>query len=169
MTGYRAFSRIFVKSFPILSKGFEIETEMTIHALDKNFSIISVPVSYRDRPQGSISKLNTISDGFKVLVTIARLFKDYKPLAFFGVLSAVMMAVAFGLLFPILREYQRSGMVPQLPTFIAACFMAMFSLQTFVCGLVLDTEGKKSRQSFEIQMNMLQELADEQRDLSISK
>lgn len=169
MTGYRAFSRIFVKSFPILSKGFEIETEMTIHALDKNFSIISVPVSYRDRPQGSISKLNTISDGFKVLVTIARLFKDYKPLAFFGVLSAVMMAVAFGLLFPILREYQRSGMVPQLPTFIAACFMAMFSLQTFVCGLVPDTEGKKSRQSFEIQMNMLQELADEQRDLSISK
>lgn len=169
MTGYRAFSRIFVKSFPILSKGFEIETEMTIHALDKNFSIISVPVSYRDRPQGSISKLNTVSDGFKVLVTIARLFKDYKPLAFFGVLSAVMMAVAFGLLFPILREYQRSGMVPQLPTFIAACFMAMFSLQTFVCGLVLDTEGKKSRQSFEIQMNMLQELADEQRDLSISK
>ena len=104
MTGYRAFSRIFVKSFPILSKGFEIETEMTIHALDKNFSIISVPVSYRDRPQGSISKLNTVSDGFKVLVTIARLFKDYKPLAFFGVLSAVMMAVAFGLLFPILRE-----------------------------------------------------------------
>lgn len=102
-------------------------------------------------------------------MTIARLFKDYKPLAFFGVLSAVMMAVAFGLLFPILREYQRSGMVPQLPTFIAACFMAMFSLQTFVCGLVLDTEGKKSRQSFEIQMNMLQELADEQRDLSISK
>ena len=102
MTGYRAFSRIFVKSFPVLSKGFEIETEMTIHALDKNFSITSVPVGYRDRPQGSVSKLNTLSDGFKVLLTIARLFKDYKPFAFFGSLSIVMMAIAFILLFPII-------------------------------------------------------------------
>ncbi len=160
MTGYRAFSRIFVKSFPVLSKGFEIETEMTIHALDKNFSITSVPVGYRDRPQGSVSKLNTLSDGFKVLLTIARLFKDYKPFAFFGSLSIVMMAIAFILLFPIIGEYQRSGMVPRLPTFIAACFMALFSLQTFVCGLILDTEGKKSRQSFEIQMNMLQKQVD---------
>lgn len=158
MTGYRAFSRIFVKSFPVLSQGFEIETEMTIHALDKNFAIASVPVDYRDRPNGSISKLNTFSDGFKVLLTIAYLFKDYKPLAFFGTLAAVMMIAALGLLFPVLGEYYQTGLVGRLPTFIAACFMALFSLQSFICGLILDTQGKKSRQSFEIQMNVLQEL-----------
>jgi len=158
MTGYRAFSRIFVKSFPILSKGFEIETEMTIHALDKNFSVVSVPVGYRDRPKGSVSKLNTISDGYKVLLTIIRLFKDYKPFAFFGVISACLMVMALLLLIPVVAEYQRSGLVPRFPTFITACFLTLFSLQTFVCGLILDTEGKKSRQNFEIQMNLLQNM-----------
>ena len=161
MTGYRAFSPTFVKSFPVLSKGFEIETEMTIHALDKNLALTSVPVGYRDRPIGSVSKLNTISDGMKVLRTITRLFKDYKPLPFFGIISSVLMVIALMLLFPVLKDYYLTGMVPRLPTFVAACFLALFSLQTFICGLILDTQGKKSRQSLEIQMNMISIMEDQ--------
>ena len=156
MTGYRAFSRLFVKSFPVLSKGFEIETEMTIHALDKNLALISVPVGYRDRPVGSESKLNTFSDGFKVLRTIARLFKDYKPLPFFGIVAGVLMLIALILLFPVLAEFTQTGLVPRLPTFVAACFMALFSLLSLTCGLILDTENKKSRQNFELQMTIIQ-------------
>lgn len=156
MTGYRAFSTLFVKSFPVLSKGFEIETEMTIHALDKNLALTSIPVSYRDRPEGSTSKLNTFSDGFKVLKTIALLFKDYKPFTFFSIMASVLMIAAVGFLLPVLFEYYATGLVPRLPTFVAACFLALFSLQTFVCGLILDTQGKHSRQNFEIQMNILQ-------------
>lgn len=163
MTGYRAFSRLFVKSFPVLSKGFEIETEMTIHALDKNLALISVPVDYRDRPEGSVSKLNTFSDGFKVLKTIGRLFKDYKPLPFFGICAAVLMIIALLLLWPVLNEYHQTGLVPRLPTFIAACFMALFSLQTFVCGLILDTQSKKSRQNFELQMTILQGMGNDEK------
>ena len=158
MTGYRAFSRLFVKSFPILSQGFEIETEMTIHALDKNLALTSIPVGYRDRPEGSVSKLNTFSDGFKVLGTIGRLFKDYKPLPFFSLISLILMGIALALLFPVLVEYHRTGLVPRLPTFVAACFMALFSLQTFICGLILDTQGKKSRQEFELHMNVIEML-----------
>lgn len=162
MTGYRAFSRLFVKSFPVLSKGFEIETEMTIHALDKNLALTSVPVGYRDRPAGSESKLNTFSDGFKVLRTIARLVKDYKPLPFFGALAAILMLVALLLLCPVLVEFCRTGLVPRLPTFVAACFVALFSLLSLTCGLILDTENKKSRQNFELQMNILQSIYDEE-------
>lgn len=158
MTGCRAFSWLFVKSFPVLSKGFEIETEMTIHALDKNFSLISVPISYRDRPDGSESKLNTFSDGFKVLKTIARLYKDYKPLPFFSIIAGFLMIAAIILLFPVLQEYYRTGQVPHLPTFIGVCFMALFSLQIFVCGLILDTHVKKENQNFEIQLNILQKM-----------
>lgn len=164
MTGYRAFSRLFVKSFPILSQGFEIETEMTIHALDKNLVLDSVPVGYRDRPEGSESKLNTFSDGFKVLGTIAKLFKDYKPLPFFSIISVILMGVAFALVLPVLVEYRQTGLVPRLPTFVAACFMALFSLQTFVCGLILDTQGKKSRQNFELQMNLIETLGHRQEE-----
>lgn len=156
MTGYRAFSPLFVKSFPVLSKGFEIETEMTIHALDKNFALTSIPVGYRDRPEGSVSKLNTFSDGFKVLKTIARLFKDYKPLPFFGIIAAVFMAVALCMLAPVLYEYYLTGLVPKLPAFVASCFMAVFSLLSFVTGLILDTQAKSNRQNFELQMNLLQ-------------
>ena len=156
MTGYRAFSRMFVKSFPVLSKGFEIETEMTIHALDKNFSMIAVPVDYKDRPAGSESKLNTFKDGFKVLRTIARLYKDYKPLPFFGIIAAVLMILAMVFVVPVLVEYARTGLVPRLPTFVAACFLALFSLQSLSCGLILDTQGKLNRQNFELQMNLLQ-------------
>lgn len=147
MTGYRAFSRLFVKSFPVLSKGFEIETEMTIHALDKNLALTSIPVGYRDRPVGSESKLNTFSDGFKVLKTIAGLFKDYRPLPFFSIVAGGLMVVAFALLCPVLLEYCQTGLVPRLPTFVAACFMALFALQTFACGLILDVQEKKENRT----------------------
>ncbi len=164
MTGYRSFSRLFVKSFPVLSKGFEIETEMTIHALDKNLVLDSIPVGYRDRPEGSVSKLSTFSDGFKVLGTIGKLFKDYRPLPFFTIVSAILMGVALLLLIPVLAEYYQTGLVPRLPTFVAACFMALFSLQTFACGLILDTQCKQSRQNFELQMNLIEALDREQEE-----
>lgn len=160
MTGYRAFSRLFVKTFPILSKGFEIETEMTIHALDKNFALISIPVEYRNRPQGSISKLNTFSDGFKVLKTIALLYKDYKPLFFFSLIASFFALIAVLLVLPVLIEYTRTGLVPRLPTFVAVCFLMLFSMLSFSCGLILDTQGKLARQSFELQMNVLQSLGE---------
>ena len=147
MTGYRSFSWTFAKSFPVLSKGFEIETEMTIHALDKNFSLSSVPVGYRDRPEGSVSKLNTFSDGFKVLTTIAKLFKNYKPLMFFSIA-----------LIPVLLEFHKTGLVPRLPTFMASCFLALFALLVFSCGLILDTLRKSERQNFELQLNAMQML-----------
>ncbi len=158
MTGYRAFSRTFAKSFPVLSKGFEIETEMTIHALDKNLCLASLPVQYRDRPEGSVSKLNTFSDGFKVLCTIARLFKDYKPLPFFTLVAVLMVVIACLLGVPVVIEYFQTGLVPRFPSLIVAGFFSVFALQSFVCGLILDTEGKKSRQNFEIQMNILEML-----------
>ena len=155
MTGYRAFSPLFVKSFPVLSKGFEIETEMTIHALDKNFSLTSIPVGYRDRPDGSVSKLNTFSDGFKVLGTIGRMFKDYKPLPFFSIIAGILMLIALAFLIPVLSDFYVTGLVPKLPSFVAACFMAMFSLLSFSCGLVLDTMVKKSRENFELMLTLL--------------
>ena len=163
MTGYRAFSRIFVKGFPVLSQGFEIETEMTIHALDKNLCLDSVPVGYRDRPSGSVSKLNTFSDGLKVIKTIGLLFKDYKPFSFFSLLALLCIVLALILGVPVLVEYAHTGLVPRFPSLIVAGFFAVFALQFFVCGLILDTEGKKNRQNFEIQMNILQSLNDLQK------
>lgn len=160
MTGYRAFSWTFVKSFPVLSKGFEIETEMTIHALDKNFALTAVPVGYRDRPEGSESKLSTFSDGFKVLSTIGKLFKDYRPLMFFSIAAAMLMSAALIALMPVLWEFHKTGLVSRLPTFVAACFLALFSLLVFSCGLILDTQRKKSLQNFELQVNMMQMLHD---------
>lgn len=155
MTGYRAFSRNFVKGFPIMSKGFEIETEMTIHALDKNLCLTSIPVGYRDRPVGSQSKLNTFSDGFKVLRTIGTLIKDYRPLPFFGAIALALVVVALVLFIPILIEYNETGLVLRFPTLIVSGFIAVASFVIFGVGLVLDTQGKKSRQTFEIQMNIL--------------
>lgn len=163
MTGCRAFSRLFVKSFPVLSEGFEIETEMTIHALDKNFALTSIPIEYRDRPEGSCSKLDTFSDGVKVIKTIVLLFKDYKPLPFFGAVALLFAAAAMILVTPVLIEYAHTGLVPRLPTFVAACFLALFSMQSLVCGLILDTQGKLARQSFEIQMNILSNIRTESR------
>ena len=158
MTGYRAFSRLFVKSFPVLSEGFEIETEMTIHALDKNLAVTALPVEYRDRPQGSVSKLNTFTDGFRVLKTIGLLLKDYKPLSFFGLVALVMALFAVILAVPVFSEYFRTGLVPRLPTFLAACVLMLFSMLSLSCGLILNTQGKHSRQNFEIQLNILKEL-----------
>lgn len=155
MTGYRAFSYQFVKSFPVISKGFEIETEMTIHALDKNLSLRSVPVEYRDRPEDSVSKLNTYSDGFKVLKTIARLFKEYRPLLFFSLFAALFAVAGVCLFVPVLWEYFRTGLVPRFPTLIVSGVMFTFALLLLVCGFILDTVAKKHRQLFELNLNLL--------------
>ena len=155
MTGYRAFSYQFVKSFPVLSKGFEIETEMTIHALDKNLSVQSVQVEYRDRPADSPSKLNTYSDGMKVLRTIGRLYKEYGPMSFFGLLAALMALVSVILFIPIFAEYLHTGLVPRFPTLIVCGVMGTMALLLWVCGLILDTVAKKHRQLFEINLNLL--------------
>ncbi len=155
MTGYRAFSYQFVKSVPVLSKGFEIETEMTIHALDKNLSVQSVQVEYRDRPADSPSKLNTYSDGMKVLRTIVRLYKEYRPMSFFGLLAALMALVSVILFIPIFAEYLHTGLVPRFPTLIVCGVMGTMALLLWVCGLILDTVAKKHRQLFEINLNLL--------------
>ena len=149
MTGYRAFSYEFVKTFPVLSKGFEIETEMTIHALDKNFLLKEIPVGYRDRPEGSVSKLNTYSDGFRVLKTIARLFKEYKPMAFFGLLSLIFFIISICFGTPVFIEYFKTGLVPRFPTLIFSGFMLIISILLLVCGLILEVVVKKHRQLFE--------------------
>ena len=163
MTGYRAFSYQFVKSFPVISKGFEIETEMTIHALDKNLSLRSIPVEYRDRPEDSVSKLNTYSDGFKVLKTIARLFKEYRPLGFFGIFAALFGVVGLGMFLPVLVEFFSTGLVPRFPTLIVATVLLVCALLMLVCGLILDTVAKKHRQLFEINLNMLNLLKKEEK------
>ncbi len=150
MTGYRAFSYEFVKTFPVLSKGFEIETEMTIHALDKNFLLKEIPVEYRDRPEGSVSKLNTYSDGFRVLKTIARLFKEYKPTIFFSFISLIFLIISLVFGIPVFVEYFDTGLVPRIPTLIFAGFMLIISILLFVCGLILEVVVKKHRQLFEL-------------------
>lgn len=155
MTGYRAFNYQFVKSFPILSKGFEIETEMSIHALDKNFKLLEVPVTYRDRPAGSVSKLNTYKDGFRVLKTIARLFRDYKPFAFFGWLGLFCFIIATVFFAPILREYFSTGTVPKFPTLIVCSGIYVVSFLLWMSGLILDVIAKKHRQLFELYLNIL--------------
>ena len=155
MTGMRAFSPLFVKSFPVLSKGFEIETEMTIHALDNNFLIRSIPIQYKDRPKGSQSKLNTYSDGAKVLLTIFNLFRDYKPLKFFGTLSVVLGIFSLILFTPVFSEFLRTGLVPRFPTLIVSVVLMLAAFLSLVCGLILDTNAKNSRKNFEVQLNLL--------------
>ena len=150
MTGYRAFSYDFVKTFPVLSKGFEIETEMTIHALDKNFYLKEIPVEYRDRPEGSVSKLNTISDGFKVLKTIGRLFKEYKPSIFFGLIGLLFLIISLAFGIPVFVEYFKTHLVKRFPTLIFAGFMLMISVMSFTCGIMLEVIVKKHRQLFEL-------------------
>lgn len=150
MTGYRAFSYDFVKTFPVLSKGFEIETEMTIHALDKNFLLKEIPVEYRDRPQGSVSKLNTFSDGYKVLKTITRLFKEYKPLIFFGIISLLLFSISMVFMIPVFVEYFQTRLVPRFPTLIFSGFLLMISIMMLVCGIILEVLVKKHRQLFEL-------------------
>lgn len=152
MTGYRAFSYDFVKTFPVLSKGFEIETEMTIHALDNNFLLKEIPVEYRDRPAGSVSKLSTYSDGFKVLKTIGRLFKEYKPTIFFGLFSLLFFIISLCFGIPVFIEYFKTGLVPRIPTLIFAGFMMIIALLLLVCGIILEVVVKKYRQLFELML-----------------
>lgn len=152
MTGYRAFSYQFVKSFPVLSKGFEIETEMSIHAADKNMFVENVIITYRDRPEGSESKLNTYADGFKVLKTIAKLYKNYKPMGFFGTASLILALISVGFFIPVIREYAHTGMVPQFPTMIACGFVMLAAIQSLFAGMILQTIAQKNRQDFEMQL-----------------
>ena len=160
MTGYRAFSYEFVKSFPVLSKGFEIETEMTIHAVDKNFKIIEVPVNYRDRPEGSVSKLNTYKDGFKVLGTIATLFREYKPTMFFNFCSLFFLIVGIVIGVPAYVGYFQTGLVEKFPSLIVSCFAIMIALLLFVTGLILQLIVKKQKQNYELYLNVIKNMKD---------
>lgn len=153
MTGYRAFSYNFVKTFPVLSKGFEIETEMTIHTVDKNMLYQNVVIQYRDRPEGSVSKLNTYSDGMKVLLTIFRLFKNYRPLGFFSLVAVALGALSLGFFIPVLVDFFQTGLVEKFPTLIVCCFVAIAALISFFSGVVLDTIKQKNRQDFEINLH----------------
>lgn len=155
MTGYRAFSPLFVKTFPILSEGFEIETEMTIHALDKNLLLMQVPVSYRDRPAGSVSKLDTFRDGARVLKTIFMLYKDYRPLHFFLAAALILTLISLSLFLPVFHEYLATGLVPKMPTLVTSGFFMVAAVISTGIGLVLDTEVKNARKNLEIQMNMI--------------
>ena len=152
MTGYRAFSYQFVKSFPVLSKGFEIETEMSIHAIEKNMLVESVIVTYRDRPEGSVSKLNTVSDGIKVLGTIGKLYKNNKPFGFFGIIALLLAVIAGLLFFPVLSEYLHTGLVRRFPTLIVSGFIAIGAIQSFFSGLILETLHEKDRHDFEMEL-----------------
>ncbi len=152
MTGYRAFSYRFVKSFPVLSKGFEIETEMTIHAVDKNMAMENVIIEYRDRPEGSESKLNTYSDGFKVLGTIVRLFRNYKPFQFFGAVALVLAVISVAFAIPVFIEFIETGQVPRFPTLIVCGFVMMAAIQSLFSGMLLETIVQRNRQEFELEL-----------------
>ena len=162
MTGARAFNYEFVKSFPILSTGFEIETEMSIHAVMNNMHLENVVIDYRDRPEGSVSKLNTYSDGFKVLKTIAKLYRVYKPLGFFGIISLILFLLSAVFFIPVLRVYAITGLVPNFPTLIVCGFTVIAALQSLFSGLILETIRQQNRQSFE---HALIQVSDRQRQL----
>ena len=155
MTGFRAFSYGFVKTFPILSKGFEIETEMTIHAVYNHMQLDNAIVEYRDRPEGSVSKLNTYSDGFKVLGTIFRLYRDYKPFGFFSLLSLFLAALAAVFFIPVLVEFVKTGLVLKFPTLIVCGFVMLAALQSFFAGLILSNMAMKNRRDFEYRFTMV--------------
>ena len=152
MTGFRAFSYQFVKTFPVLSKGFEIETEMTIHAVSNNMQVENVIVEYRDRPEGSESKLNTYSDGMKVIFTIIRLFRQYQPFRFFALLALILMAVAVGFFVPVFLEFLHTGMVAKFPTLIVCGFVGMSAVQSFFAGLILNDIAMKNRKDYEMDL-----------------
>ncbi|MCQ2735608.1 MAG: glycosyltransferase family 2 protein [bacterium] len=157
MTGFRAFSYDFVKSFPVLSGGFEIETEMTIHAVYNNMQIENVVIEYRDRPEGSVSKLNTYSDGFKVLFTIFNLFRNYKPLAFFGGFALLLCLLSIGFVIPVIMDYATTRLVYKLPTFVTCGFVMLAAIHSFFSGLILSNQAKSDRRSFEIFRNLIHE------------
>ena len=154
MTGYRAMSRQFAKNLPVISKGFEIETEMTIHALDKNFLIKETAIEYRDRKGDSVSKLNTFSDGIKVIKTILRLFRDYRPWVFFSFVSLIMTILSLILFIPVFNEYLETGLVPRYPTLIVSGFIFVTAILTFFCGVILEVVSQKHRQLYEMLLNI---------------
>lgn len=163
MTGYRAFSYRFVKTFPVLSKGFEIETEMTIHAVERNMIVKNVVIEYRDRPEGSESKLNTYSDGFRVLKTIFRLYKNNKPMRFFGILAFLLALIASGFFIPVFIEYLHTGLVMHFPTLIVSGFTAIGSLLSFFTGLLLSTLTEKDKQAFEFRLQMIESASNQKK------
>jgi len=153
MTGFRAFSYQFVKTFPVISKGFEIETEMTIHAVNNNMQVENVVIGYRDRQEGSESKLNTFSDGAKVLMTITRMFREYKPFAFFNIFALILMLLAVIFMVPVLIDYANTGLVAKFPTLIVCGFAVIAALQSFFAGLILNNIVQRDRKNFEIELN----------------
>jgi len=155
MTGFRAFSYNFVKTFPVLSRGFEIETEMTIHAVYNHMQIDNVVIEYRDRPEGSESKLNTYSDGIKVLFTIVKLYKDYKPMAFFSLLALILVIISTAFLIPVLIDYARTGLVAKFPTLIVCCFVYLAAIQSLFSGLILSNIALANRREFEFNLTTL--------------
>lgn len=157
MTGYRGFNRMFVKSFPVMSSGFQIETEFTIHALDKRFKLVEIPIDYRDRPEGSESKLDTYSDGLKVLLTILKMFKDYKPLLFFSVFSLIfcVFGLAFGV--PVINEFIHTGFITKVPSSILATGLMVFALLLLITGLILDTVVTNAKKEYELHLYRLYE------------
>lgn len=157
MTGYRAFSYEFVKTFPVFSKGFEIETEMTIHAVNYNMQVENVVVEYRDRPEGSVSKLNTYSDGMKVIHKMLQLYKNYKPMHFFGALCTLLIFVALVLMIPIINVYLKTGLVPRFPTLIVSCFIALAGIQAFFSGMILQVMAAKDKRDFEYRLAKINE------------
>ena len=158
MTGCRAFSYAFVKTFPVLSKGFEIETEMTIHAVDKNMALKNIPIDYRDRPEGSVSKLNTVSDGIRVIKTIGKLYRDYKPLGFFGRIALILLVLSFWFFVPIMTEYLKTGLVPQFPTLMVCGFCAITAVLALFAGMILQTIIQKHKQEFEFRLQIACEM-----------
>lgn len=152
MTGYRAFSYSFVKTFPVMSKGFEIETEMTIHAVNNNMQVENVLIEYRDRPEGSVSKLNTYSDGIKVLFTIARLFREYKPFKFFALLAGILTLLAVGFFIPVLIDWVNTGLVAKFPTLIVCGFVGLAAVQSLFAGLILNNISQRDRKDFELDL-----------------
>lgn len=158
MTGYRGFSYEFVKTFPVLSQGFEIETEMTIHALDKNFSIKSIPIQYRDRPEGNQSKLNTYKDGFKVIMMIFNLYRLYKPFQFFSLFALLFLILSVVFFIPVFIDYTKTGIVPKFPSLIVSTALFVVSALSFSASLILDSVRKNGRQQFEIFLNMVNTL-----------
>lgn len=156
MTGYRAFSYQFVKSFPVLSKGFEIETEMSIHAIDKNMRVENVVIQYRDRPEGSVSKLNTYTDGLKVVMTIVKLYRNYKPMGFFAWIAVILALISTAFLAPVLGEYFETGLVERFPTLIVCGFVYMAAMQSFFAGVMLSTMKQKNMQDYEMNLIFLE-------------
>ena len=152
MTGYRGFNRFFVKTFPVLSPGFEIETELSIHSLDKRFKLVEVPITYQDRPEGSESKLNTFSDGFKVLKMIFNLFKDYKPLLFFSLITGILFVLGLLIGLPVISEFAKTGMIDKLPSAILATGFMILAALSFVSGFILDTMVRQNRMQYELKV-----------------